>query len=140
MTLSTKISALLSGLIFGFGLIISGFFNPNNVLAFFNIFGNWAPGLMITFILSITISALAFIFIGNRSKSILGEKINLPEKNLISQKLFLGSCLFGIGWGLIGICPGPALVLLGSFKVEALYFFAGFIPGIFLINLINRKV
>lgn len=139
MTLSTKISALLSGLIFGFGLLISGFFNPNNVLAFFNIFGNWMPGLMITFILSIAISALAFIYIGNRSKSILGEKINLPETNLISQKLFLGACLFGIGWGLIGICPGPALVLLGSFKVEALYFFAGFIPGIFLINLINRK-
>ena len=140
MTLSTKISALLSGLIFGFGLLISGFFNPNNVLAFFDIFGNWAPGLMITFILSIAISALAFIYIGNRSKSILGEKINLPEKNIISQKLFLGACFFGIGWGLIGICPGPALVLLGNFKVEAIYFFIGFIPGIFLINLINRKV
>jgi len=139
MTLSTKISALLSGLIFGFGLLISGFFNPNNVLAFFDIFGNWMPGLMITFILSIAISALAFIYIGNRSKSILGEKINLLEKNLISQKLFLEACLFVIGWGLIGICPGPALVLLGSFKEEALYFFVGFIPGIFLINLINRE-
>ena len=139
MTLSTKISALLSGLIFGFGLLISGFFNPNNVLAFFDIFGNWMPGLMITFILSIAISALAFIYIGHRSKSILGEKINLPEKNLINQKLFLGACLFGIGWGLIGICPGPALVLFGSFKMEAIYFFVGFIPGIFLINFINRK-
>jgi len=140
MTLPTKISALLSGLIFGFGLLISGFFNPNNVLAFFDIFGNWEPGLMITFILSIAISALAFIYIGNRSKSILGEKINLPEKNIISQKLILGACFFGIGWGLIGICPGPALVLLGNFKVEGIYFFIGFIPGIFLINLINRKV
>jgi len=54
---------------------------------------------------------------------------------LIDKKLLLGALLFGIGWGLIGICPGPALVLLGSFKIEAVYFFIGFIPGIFLVKM-----
>lgn len=139
MSLSLKISAFLSGLIFGFGLLVSGFFNPNNVLAFFDVFGDWMPGLIITFILSILISALAFMYLGNRSKSFLGEKINHPEKKLINQKLFIGASLFGIGWGLIGICPGPALVLLGNLKIEAIYFFIGFIPGIFLIDIFNKK-
>jgi len=135
MSLSFRLSAFLSGLTFGLGLLISGFYNPNNVLAFFNIFGNWKAGLIITFAISIGISGVAFRLIKNRSESIIGYNINLPQSKLIDKKLLLGALLFGIGWGLIGICPGPALVLLGSFKIESVYFFIGFIPGIFLVKM-----
>jgi len=134
-----KLTALLSGIIFGFGLLVSGFYNPNNVLAFFDIFGDWKAGLMITFVLSILISAAGFRFIKNRSLSFTSQPINLPDTKQLDRKLILGAALFGIGWGLAGICPGPGLVLIGSLKAEVFYFFAGFIPGIFINSFLNRK-
>lgn len=134
-----KLTAFLSGLIFGLGLLASGFFNPNNVLAFFDVFGDWKAGLMITFILSIAISAVGFKTFKNKSKSLMNQSIHLPDTQRVNQKLILGSALFGVGWGIAGICPGPALVLIGSLKVEVIYFFIGLIPGIFFIALIQRK-
>lgn len=134
-----KLTALMSGIVFGFGLLVSGFYNPNNVLAFFDIFGDWKAGLMITFVLSILISAAGFRFIKNRSLSFTSQPINLPDTKQLDRKLILGAALFGIGWGLAGICPGPGLVLIGSLKAEVFYFFAGFIPGIFIPSFLNRK-
>jgi uncharacterized membrane protein YedE/YeeE len=69
----------------------------------------------------------------------MNQSIHLPDTQRVNQKLILGSALFGVGWGIAGICPGPALVLIGSLKVEVIYFFIGLIPGIFFIALIQRK-
>ena len=139
MKLTLNITAFLSGAIFGFGLLVSGFYNPNNVLSFFDVFGEWKAELLITFILSIVISAMAFRIIKNRSLSFANNPLQLPDTKQLDLKLFAGAALFGTGWGIAGICPGPALVLIGSFKIEVVYFFIGLIPGLFLIPIFFRK-
>ena len=131
-------SAFLAGLIFGLGLVISGFFDPNHVLAFFDIFGAWEPWLIITLSLSMAMAMIAFKFISYRSKSLLNQSVQLPIRKDVNQTLILGSCLFGAGWGLIGFCPSSALILLASKKVMAWYFFIGFLPGTFLMKLVKK--
>ena len=92
------------------------------MLSFFDVFGEWKAGLMITFILSIIISAIAFQIIKNRSLSFINNSVQLPDTKKLDLKLFAGAALFGTGWGIAGICPGPALVLIGSLKIEVVYF------------------
>ena len=91
MKMTLNITAFLSGVIFGFGLLVSGFYNPNNVLSFFDIFGDWKVGLMITFILSIIISAMAFKVIKNRSLSFANNPVQLPDTKKLDLKLFAGA-------------------------------------------------
>ena len=87
MKMTLNITAFLSGAIFGFGLLVSGFYNPNNVLSFFDIFGDWKVGLMITFILSIIISAMAFQVIKNRSLSFANNPVQLPDTKQLDLKV-----------------------------------------------------
>ena len=82
---------------------------------------------------------MAFQIIKNRSLSFANNPLQLPDTKQLDLNLFAGAALFGTGWGIAGICPGPALVLIGSFKIEVVYFFIGLIPGLFLIPIFFRK-
>ena len=108
--------AVIAGLIFGFGLIISGMGNPAKVLGFLDLAGKWDPSLAFVMGGAIAAGAVAFRFARQKSSTLIGLPMQLPTPTRIDAKLVLGACLFGIGWGLAGICPGPALVLLGSPK------------------------
>ena len=118
-----KILFFISGSIFGVGLIISGMSNPQKVLSFLDIFGNWDPSLMFVMIGAISITAIYFVIIKNKS-----------TKLSIDKKLIIGSLIFGIGWGLVGICPGPAIVVLGSANIKGVIFVIALLIGMFLQN------
>lgn len=106
------ITALISGLCFGIGLILSGMTDPAKVIGFLDLFGQWNPALAFVMIGAISVSIIGFSFAKKRSQSLLGEAINLPSSSKIDARLLTGAGLFGIGWGIAGFCPGPALVSL----------------------------
>ena len=123
------IVALISGLIFGLGLLLSGLANPAKVLAFLDLAGRWDPSLALVMAGAIGVSVLPFLFAKRRNTSLLGLPMHLPTTRVIDRRLVLGSLLFGIGWGLAGICPGPALVLLGMGSQRAAVFVAAMLVG-----------
>ncbi|MGL5335249.1 MAG: DUF6691 family protein, partial [Enterovibrio sp.] len=106
--------SLLAGLIFGVGLLISGMANPAKVIGFLDITHVWDPSLAFVMGGAISVGFVAFRLVKKRSHSVFGGAINLPTSKQIDKRLIGGAILFGIGWGLAGICPGPALVLLGA--------------------------
>ena len=122
-----KILYFISGSIFGVGLIISGMSNPQKVLSFLDIFGNWDPSLMFVMIGAISITAIYFTAIKKKS-----------TKLSIDKKLVVGSSIFGIGWGLVGVCPGPAIVVVGSANIKGIIFFIALLIGMFLQNKIIK--
>jgi len=101
--------------------------NPQKVLSFLDIFGNWDPSLMFVMVGAISITAIYFILIKNKS-----TKLNTDKK------LIIGSLIFGIGWGLVGICPGPAIVVLGSANIKGIIFVIALLVGMFLQNKIVK--
>ncbi|MFD1122426.1 DUF6691 family protein [Methylophilus flavus] len=127
--------ALLAGLIFGLGLIIGGMTNPAKVLAFLDITGDWDPSLAFVMVGAIAIGFFAFREAKHRSWSVLGLSIDLPENTRIDRPLVIGAVLFGIGWGLAGFCPGPAVasVLIGGSAVWI--FVASMLAGMGLYTL-----
>ena len=134
----TKLSSLISGIIFGLGLTISGMVNPEKVLGFLNIFDAWDPSLMFVMIGAILIfSPLYFIF-KRKSKPIFAKNFVVPSNKDIDNKLIIGAVMFGAGWGLAGLCPGPAISAISflntSVYLFVLFLFLGFYLGNFIIN------
>ena len=132
-----NIAALVSGLIFGLGLILAGMANPEKVLAFLDIAGAWDPSLSFVMGGAVAVASLAFALTRRRSLSYLGLPMNLPTSRVIDKRLVLGSLAFGIGWGMAGICPGPALVLLGSGK--GIVFVAAMLLGMGVFEVLERS-
>ena len=124
-----NIISLISGLIFGLGLIISGMTNPDKVIRFLDIAGMWDPSLMFVMIGGIAVAFVGFKFVQNKSQSVFDDPIHLPGTTHISKELVIGSLLFGAGWALAGFCPGPALVALGAGYKEAFIFVMAMIVG-----------
>ena len=114
--------AALSGLLFGLGLIISGMSDPAKVLGFLDLAGSWDPSLIFVMGGAVAVGLLAFYRAGRRSRSLLGEPMHLPSVRGIDRRLLLGSLMFGIGWGLAGFCPGPALVSVLAGHLKAVVF------------------
>ncbi|OUL85212.1 DUF6691 family protein, partial [Paraburkholderia hospita] len=112
-TLIAPVTALLAGLLFGVGLMVSGMANPAKVLGFLDLAGRWDPSLAFVMAGAIAVGSLAFFAARRRDRSYLGLPMQLPVSTAITPRLVLGSAAFGIGWGLAGFCPGPALVALG---------------------------
>ena len=131
--MNDKFISLISGVIFGIGLVISGMTNPVKVLGFLNItrgLDNWDPSLI--FVMGGAILAFApfFFLLKNKEVSALGAKIELPEKQNIDNKLLIGSALFGVGWGLVGLCPGPAIAALATFDPIVIVFLVSMAAGV----------
>lgn len=129
------ITAFLAGLIFGIGLIVSGMANPAKVLAFLNF-----TDLSLIFVMAgaIGVGFFAFLWAKTRKTSLLGAEMQLPAAKAIDRPLVLGAVMFGVGWGLAGFCPGPALVGLGMGAPKALLFVAAMLVGMGLFEL-RRK-
>jgi len=131
--------ALAAGLIFGLGLIVAGMANPAKVLGFLDLAGNWDPSLAFVMAGAIAVAAPAFAFAKRRSRSLAGQPMRLPTARQIDRRLIAGSLLFGVGWGLAGICPGPALVLLGSGATKGLVFVVAMLGGMAIFELAERQ-
>lgn len=130
--------ALLSGLLFGLGLIIAGMANPAKVLGFLDIGGQWDPSLALVMASAVTVAILGFIWGKKRQTSLLGQPVHLPTSTHIDKRLIGGSVLFGIGWGLAGICPGPVLVLVGAGMFKGILFMAAMLAGMAIFSLIEN--
>jgi uncharacterized membrane protein YedE/YeeE len=126
------LSALLAGLIFGAGLAISGMTNPLKVLAFLDVGGDWDPSLLFVLGGAVGVTAIAFRFILRRPAPLLDSRFQLPAATAIDRPLLVGSLLFGIGWGISGYCPGPAIALLATPATEALVFLPALLAGSWL--------
>jgi uncharacterized membrane protein YedE/YeeE len=127
--------ALLSGLIFGIGLVISQMMNPAKVLNFLDIAGHWDPSLAFVMAGAIPVAAIGF-YLGRRRKApVFAEAFQTPAQTGIDLRLISGAALFGIGWGLVGFCPGPALAALQSGRHEVLIFVVAMIAGMLVFNI-----
>lgn len=126
------IVALLSGLVFGLGLILSGMGNPAKVQNFLDIGGTWDPSLGLVMGGAIAVGLLAFTWAKRRKTSVLGEPMQLPTSTAVDRKLLTGAALFGAGWGLAGFCPGPAVMNLATLRFEVWLFVAAMLAGMVL--------
>jgi uncharacterized membrane protein YedE/YeeE len=133
------LASLLAGLVFGLGLIVSGMANPAKVLGFLDLAGHWDPSLAFVMAGAIAVGAIAFTVAHDRAVSFLGAEMRLPSVRHIDRRLVLGSVLFGIGWGVAGFCPGPALVSLGMGEPKALVFVAAMLVGMGAFELFERR-
>ena len=132
------LTAILAGLLFGFGLMVSGMANPAKVLGFLDLAGRWDPSLAFVMAGAIAVGSLAFFFARRTRRSLLGLPMQLPASTTITPRLVLGSAAFGIGWGLAGFCPGPALVALGAGYPKAVGFVAAMVAGMTVFELLER--
>jgi len=132
------VSALLSGLLFGLGLIVSGMSNPSKVLGFLDLAGKWDPSLAFVMGGAVVIGALMFPFVSKRKSSILGNTMRLPTATRIDRRLVLGGLTFGVGWGLAGYCPGPVLASLAQGDGKPWVFFIAMLGGMALFEVIER--
>ena len=133
-----KILTLLSGLIFGLGLTLSSMTNPAKVIGFLDIFGTWDPSLGFVMGGAILIAAPLLYFFENKNHLILASKIELPNKRNIDSSLVVGSLLFGIGWGMVGFCPGPAISSIALLNPFSLLFVGTMILGFYLSQFIKN--
>jgi len=122
-------TSLLAGLVFGIGLIVSGMTDPAKVLGFLDLAGAWDPSLAFVMAGAILVGVLAFYVAGRRARTFLGGELKLPTARQIDRRLVLGSLTFGVGWGLAGFCPGPALVAFGGGIDQAAVFVAAMLAA-----------
>ncbi|WP_348696228.1 YeeE/YedE family protein [Duganella fentianensis] len=134
------LTSLLAGLLFGLGLIISGMANPVKVQGFLDLAGHWDPSLALVMAGAIGIGGITFMLARRRQLSLLGLPMQLPANNTITARLVLGSAAFGIGWGMAGFCPGPALVAMGAGYPKAAGFVAAMVAGMGLFELAERRL
>lgn len=124
-----RLTAFFAGLLFGLGLLLAGMASPAKVLAFLDLAGSWDPSLALVMGGGIGAALLPFALARRRTQSLTGCPMQLPSKRAPDRRLVIGSLLFGIGWGIAGVCPGPALVLLGSGNAAILPFFVAMLIG-----------
>nr|WP_298113754.1 DUF6691 family protein [uncultured Pseudomonas sp.] len=134
-----KLTALLAGLLFGFGLLLAGMANPAKVLGFLDLAGAWDPSLALVMAAAVATAVLPFTWARKHERSLLDAPMQLPQNTRLDRRLIGGSLLFGIGWGIAGICPGPALALLLSGYWQAIVFVLAMLAGMGLFNALERR-
>ena len=134
-----KLTAFLAGLIFGLGLLLAGMANPAKVLGFLDLAGAWDPSLALVMAAAIGVAVLPLTWAKRRSRSLLGAPMQLPFKRGLDRRLIGGSLLFGIGWGIAGICPGPAVAILLTGHWQVLLFGAAMLLGMLLFEARERR-
>ena len=127
-----RVWVFLSGLLFGLGLTVSGMINPAKVIGFLDLAGDWDPSLALVMATALLVSLPGFRLILKRDQPLFAAKFFLPEKSDIDSPLVGGAALFGIGWGLAGFCPGPALAAAASLNSSVLLFLAAMVGGMLL--------
>jgi uncharacterized membrane protein YedE/YeeE len=125
-------AALVSGLVFGLGLAVSGMMNPAKVVGFLDAAGDWDPTLAFVMVGALLVAVPAYRFIPKRGRPVLEEEFSLPKRKAIDAPLLGGSALFGAGWGLVGFCPGPAIAALGTGLLPVFAFVAAMLAGMAL--------
>ena len=128
--MNEKIISLSCGIIFGIGLVISGMTNPSKVISFLSITYNWDASLIFVMGGAIIVTAPLFYLLRNNKNSLLGNEFSFPKKTVINFKLIFGSILFGTGWGLVGLCPGPSVSSIAMFNPLTLLFLLAMVLGI----------
>jgi uncharacterized membrane protein YedE/YeeE len=134
--MSLIVSAFASGLLFGLGLIVSQMVNPAKVLGFLDISGNWDPSLVFVMGGAVAVSALGTLVAKRRGVPVLAPRLEIPTRRDLDPRLIGGAALFGIGWGLVGLCPGPALVGLTFGPWQVFVFVAAMIVGMAVFRLV----
>ena len=133
------LTAILAGVLFGVGLLLSGMANPVKVHGFLDLAGRWDPSLAMVMGGAICVAIVGFAIAKRRTHTLLNSPMQLPSATGIDRKLVIGSALFGIGWGLAGICPGPALVTLAMGVPQAIVFVLAMLVGMQLFHFTERK-
>jgi hypothetical protein len=126
------LACLFCGFVFGWGLLISGMMQPAKVLAFLDIFGAWDPSLAVVMAAALAVSSLGYVFVRRRPRPLFAERSLWPDRKDIDRPLVIGSLSFGIGWGLVGLCPGPALENLATLSPKVIVFVLAMAAGMAL--------
>ncbi|MCC4797718.1 transporter [Enterovibrio norvegicus] len=132
--------ALFSGGLFGAGMMISGMVNPANVIGFLDVYGNWNPSLAFVMGGALMVFMPGYLLlIKPRSTPIAETHFSISKRNDIDKRLLLGSAIFGVGWGLAGICPGPAITVLGSGSLNIILFISSMAMGMLVVDKASRR-
>jgi uncharacterized membrane protein YedE/YeeE len=135
-----RLSEFLVGLLFGLGLMLSGMTDPGKVLGFLDLAGAWDPSLALVMGGAIAVGVVAFAIAKRRTVTFFGGALYWPESNAVDKRLVLGSLVFGLGWGLAGFCPGPAVVSLAAGQPKAAAFVVAMLAGMALFELLDRRL
>lgn len=130
--MKARLAALLSGVLFGIGLTVSQMVNPQKVLGFLDVAGQWDPSLLLVMGGGVLVTLLSFPWIQRRGQPLWAERFSLPTRSDIDRNLLLGATLFGIGWAIAGYCPGPAIAALLINPAEAVPFVLAMLLGAWL--------
>ena len=136
----SKMISFISGIIFGVGLSVSNMINPEKVLGFLDLFGQWDPSLIFVMMGAIIISAPIFFLFRNKDKPLFVENFAMPTLKSVDKNLIIGSATFGIGWGMVGFCPGPAISSLALLDIYSVFFVLSLLGGFLLTELVNRTI
>jgi len=128
----------LVGLLFGWGLLLSGMTDPGKVQGFLDLFGAWDPSLAFVMGGAIAVGVFAFALARRRTRTFLGGALHLPTAREIDRPLVVGALLFGAGWGLAGFCPGPGIVAMASGELKAAVFVGAMLAGMLAYKLVDR--
>ena len=134
-----NVSAFFCGLLFGFGLLLAGMANPAKVQAFLDLGGLWDPSLALVMGGAIAVAILPFTWAKQHTRSLLGAPMQLPGKRDVDRRLVIGSLLFGSGWGIAGICPGPALATVLTGHCQLLLFGLAMLAGMLIFEALERR-
>ncbi|MGV6476234.1 DUF6691 family protein [Azotobacter vinelandii] len=134
-----RLTALLAGLLFGIGLLLACMSNPAKVLGFLDLAGSWDPSLALVMASAIGVALLPFGWARRQRRSLLNTPMQLPQKRGLDHRLIGGSLTFGIGWGIAGVCPGPALTLLSGGYWQGLIFVLAMLGGMGLFSVLERR-
>ena len=135
-----RATELLTGLLFGLGLMASGMTDPGKVIGFLDLFGTWDPSLALVMGGAIAVGFFAFSLAKKRTVNFLGGLLRLPNSQVIDRSLVIGSLMFGAGWGIAGFCPGPALVSMAAGQPKALLFVLAMLVGMVGYELLDRFI
>jgi uncharacterized membrane protein YedE/YeeE len=135
----TAFAAFACGLVFGVGLLVSGMADPSKVIGFLDVAGRFDPTLLVVMASALVVSAIAYAIARRRTASVLGGALELPRSGEIDRRLIAGALVFGVGWGIAGVCPGPAFVVLGAGRIEGVVFVAAMLAGMALFEILERR-
>ena len=134
--MAKTVSAFAVGLLFGLGLLVSGMGDPAKVLAFLDVTGRWDPSLALVMAGAVAVSAAGYHLTRRRGRPVLAPRLDVPARRDLDARLIAGAAIFGLGWGLVGLCPGPALTILTIAPTEAVSFVMAMVAGMLLFRLV----